>query len=544
MVLFVLLTAQHLNASALSAISSYEFTGYRMQHYLLQQDRHGCHGAIVVAEACSSDYPSLTRRCVIMKLPDFTLQSYEEAQRQNAAAVLILMPSNISAVPHEVIQSFMETEVEVLQKDTLMPLYVVAEDEQMLHMYEQVKLDTATRASSILVRVVRSMVTAIAFQILSSNSNPIKPLTDNTISTLEGVLPGLGEDPQAIVITAHYDSFGLSPWLSYGADSNGSGVAILLELARLFQKLYRDPRSRAPYHLLFSLTGGGKYNFLGTKRWLEENMDHAESSLLHDNVAFVLCLDTLANGDELYLHVSRPPKPGTPQHDFIYQLEQVIASRFPWVKFDMIHKKINLGEPTVAWEHERYAVRRIPGFTLSHLDDPKSALRGSILDTMAQVDIRKLKRNAIIIAESLTRFMYNLSDKGSPKEIQLFRGQLEVLDSRLTALLSFLTSAPRATQLMDKEPTQNLMISTLEHELRQHLLQVYRHSFKQDRREPDITFHDQMSQPMMMYRVKPAAFDLFLGGCIAAYLGIIYYAIQNFGHVYGKLKTAVKSKHQ
>lgn len=27
-------------------------------------------------------------------------------------------------------------------------------------------------------------------------------------------------------------------------------------------------------------------------------------------------------------------------------------------------------------------------------------------------------------------------------------------------------------------------------------------------------------------RVKPAAFDLFLGGCIAGYLGIVYYAIQ------------------
>lgn len=48
-----------------------------------------------------------------------------------------------------------------------------------------------------------------------------------------------------------------------------------------------------------------------------------ESSLLHDNVAFVLCLDTLANSDELYMHVSRPPKPGTPMHAFIQQLEEV-----------------------------------------------------------------------------------------------------------------------------------------------------------------------------------------------------------------------------
>lgn len=26
---------------------------------------------------------------------------------------------------------------------------------------------------------------------------------------------------------------------------------------------------------MFSLTGGGKYNFLGTRRWIEENLDHA-----------------------------------------------------------------------------------------------------------------------------------------------------------------------------------------------------------------------------------------------------------------------------
>lgn len=199
------------------------------------------------------------------------------------------------------------------------------------------------------------------------------------------------------------------------------------------------------YHLMFSLTGGGKYNFLGTKRWIEDNLDHAgefflkclsftaavlinlnmsspvwftcnpnfsspESSLLHDNVAFVLCLDTLANSDELYMHVSRPPKPDTPINSFIQLLEevtsftarskvwcrpisvfmalnlgsflQVVSSRFPWVKVGLVHKKINLVESTVAWEHERYSLRRIPSFTLSHLEDPKSELRGSILDNM------------------------------------------------------------------------------------------------------------------------------------------------------------------
>ncbi|XP_058271867.1 nicalin-1-like [Hemibagrus wyckioides] len=544
MMALLLLFAQLLHGSALPAASSYEFTAYRMQQYRLQQEKHGCQGAMVVAEARSPDDSSLTRRCVIMKLSDFTLDRFLQAKRQNAAAVLILIPQNISNISEDVIQSFMVTESEALKIEMLMPVYVVPEDEQLLYMYEEVKHAAATKSASILIRVLRSMVTTTAFQILVNNNSPIKAITDSSIITLEGVLPGVGEDPATIVITAHYDSFGLAPWMSYGADSNGSGVTILLELARLFHRLYSDPRNKAPFHLLFFLTGGGKYNYIGTKRWLAENMDHAESSLLHDNVAFVLCLDSLGSGDELFLHVSRPPKPETPQFSFIKQLEDVISSRFPWVKFGTIHKKINLQESALAWEHERYGMRHIPGFTMSHLQDPRSERRGSILDTMSQVDVRKLKRNVVIVAEALVRYMYNLSDKGSPKELQVFRGSLEVLDSRLSALMTMLTTVPRATQLMDTEPQQTLLIDSLEQEFRRHLQQVYRHTFRQDHRDPDITFFDQMKQPMMMYRVKPAAFDLFLGGCIAGYLGLVYYAIQNFGNVYARLKAVLKNKLQ
>ncbi|TMS19598.1 Nicalin-1 [Larimichthys crocea] len=515
-----------------------------MQQYNLAQQKHGCRGAIVVAEARSADEPVLTRRCIIMKVPDFTTEKYLEAQRQKAAAILILLPKNISSIPYDTIQSFMVSESEALRKGTLMPVYVVPEDEQLLFMYEEVKQAAATRTSSIFIRVLRSMVTATAFQILVSNNVPIKPFTDTTLVTLEGVLPGTGEDAPTIVITAHYDSYGLAPWLSYGADSNGSGVTILLELARLFQKLFSSPSTRPPYNLMFSLTGGGKYNFLGTKRWIEENLDHAESSLLHDNVAFVLCLDTLANSDKLYVHVSRPPKPDSPMHYFIQQLEEVVSSRFPSVKVGLVHKKINLVESTVVWEHERYSLRRIPSFSLSHVEDPKSELRGSVLDTMSHVDFRKLKRNGVIIAEALARYMFNLSDKGSPKDVQIFKGQMDFHDGRMSSLMAFLTSVPRATQLLDKEPSHIVQVNSLEHEFKRCLQQVHRHTFRQDRRDPDITFFDQMNQPVVMYRVKPAAFDLFLGGCIAAYLGIVYYAILNFGYLYTKLKAAVKYKHQ
>lgn len=291
---------------------------------------------------------------------------------------------------------------------------------------------------------------------------------------------------------------------------------------------------------MFALTGGGKYNFLGTKRWIEENLDHAESSLLHDSAAFVLCLDTLGSGDQLFAHVSKPPRPDSPMGSFIHVLNEVVSSRFSSMKLSLVHKKINLGEAAVSWEHECLSLRRVPAFTLSRLEDPKSQSRGSIMDTLAQVDLQKLKRNGAIIAESLGRFMFNLSHMGSPQELQLFTGHMDLQDSRLSSLMAALTSVPRAAQLLDQDPAQAQLLDSVEQEFRHFLRHVRRYSFKMDHREPEITFFDQMKQPVVMYRVKPAAFDLFLGGCIAVYLGLVYSAVQNLGWLYLRLKAAVK----
>lgn len=68
--------------------------------------------------------------------------------------------------------------------------------------------------------------------------------------------------------------------LSFGADSNGSGVAMLLELARIFSHLYANAQTHARVNLLFLLSGAGKLNYQGSKKWLEDQLDGVESSLL------------------------------------------------------------------------------------------------------------------------------------------------------------------------------------------------------------------------------------------------------------------------
>lgn len=46
----------------------------------------------------------------------------------------------------------MAAESQVLQKETLMPVYVAPEDEQLLWMYEDVNHAAATKSASALVR--------------------------------------------------------------------------------------------------------------------------------------------------------------------------------------------------------------------------------------------------------------------------------------------------------------------------------------------------------------------------------------------------------
>ena len=88
-------------------------------------------------------------------------------------------------------------------------------------------------------------------------------------------------------------------------------------------RLYSDPSNRPKYNLLFVLSGGGKFNYFGTKGLLEEQL---EDSPLLSSVDYTLCLDSLLrSGDSagLYLHVSKPPKEGSKAYSIVQALNQV-----------------------------------------------------------------------------------------------------------------------------------------------------------------------------------------------------------------------------
>ncbi|XP_029987954.1 BOS complex subunit ncln isoform X4 [Sphaeramia orbicularis] len=524
--------------SPLPAEAAHEFTVYRMQQYDLQGQPYGTRNAILNTEARTVEAEVLSRRCVIMRLADFSYDKYQKALRQSAGAVVIILPKNMSAMPQDIVQQFMELEPEMLATETIIPVYFAMEDDELLSIYTQTLTSSSSQGSLSAAEVLLHTATANGFQMVTSGAQS-KAISDWAITSLEGRLAGVGgEDLPTIVVVAHYDSFGVAPWLSYGADSNGSGVSMLLELARLFSKLYTYKRTHAGFNLLFFLSGGGKFNYQGTKRWLEDNLDHTDSSLLQDNVAFVLCLDTLGNGDSLHLHVSKPPKEGSPQYYLLKELETVVSSQYPEVKFSMIHKKINLADDMLAWEHERFGIRRLPAFTLSHLPSHRLAQRSSIMDVRPHVDVKKLSRNTKVVAEALARVIYNLTEKGAPGDLQIFTEQM-VQEEHLSAVVDWLTAQPRAAQLVDKDSS---VVSTLEYHLAHYLKDVKRHYVKADKRDPEFVFYDQLKQTMNAYRVKPAIFDLLLAVCIAAYLGMMYLAIQNFGVLYSVVRRITQPK--
>ena len=73
---------------------------------------------------------------------------------------------------------------------------------------------------------------------------------------------------------------------------------------------------------------------------------------------------------------------------------------------EMVHKKINLADEKLAWEHERFSIRRLPAFTASGMSGPNNQERNTILDTEKSVEPQSLQRHTRVISEALACSIY------------------------------------------------------------------------------------------------------------------------------------------
>lgn len=87
-----------------------------------------------------------------------------------------------------------------------------------------------------------------------------------------------GESEKEIIIVAHFDQ---SPYTYEGADNDGSGMAVLMQLAEIFSQ-----ENKPKYTLVFLAADGEEYGMLGTLQYVQThpNADQSIAGLSLDNV--------------------------------------------------------------------------------------------------------------------------------------------------------------------------------------------------------------------------------------------------------------------
>ncbi|KAL9267858.1 BOS complex subunit NCLN-like protein [Drosera capensis] len=385
------------------------------------------------------------------------------------------------------------------------PVYFAFEDENVEAILAEVKRSDASGQPA--------TATNGGYKLVVSTTEP-KKVVAPIITNIQGWLLGQKADEAitqlpTIAIAASYDTFGAAPALSTGSDSNGSGVVALLEIARLFSLLYSNPKTRGKYNLLFALTSGGPYNYNGTQKWLR-GLDQR----VHESIDYAICLNSIGSWDnELWIHVSKPP-----ENAFVKQIFEGFsdAAGDLGFKVDLKHKKINISNPRVAWEHEQFSRLRITALTLSELSAAPLFLEnfGALSDSRHFVQDSAITKSVKLVAESLAKHIYGHQGKN----IQFFaeNSSVAINPSYISSWLDLLSRISRVAPFL---PKGDPFINALKRELEEHVVEV---SAQHETLDGIFTFYDSTKAILTIYQVASVTFDLLLLLLLGSYLIVLF----------------------
>lgn len=462
----------------------------------------------------------LSRTVLIIPLRELNISFVKEyiTQNQPLGGLLFLLPQIFHIENRERAKSNHQTDgVELLKNDLAelekllihskipYPVYFAFEDDDIEAVLADVKRNDATGQPA--------TATTGGYKLVVSVPEP-KKRASPTITNIQGWLSGFKTDGDAnqlptIAIVASYDTFGAAPALSVGSDSNGSGVVALLEIARLFSVLYSNPKTRGRYNLLFGLTSGGPYNYNGTHKWLR-SFDQRQ----RESIDYAICLNSIGSWDnDLWIHVSKPP-----ENAYIKQIFEGFSNVAEelGVKVGLKHKKINISNPRVAWEHEQFSRLRVTAATLSELSVAPELLEstGSLVDGRPFVNEAAIIKSVKLVAESLARHIYGHEGKN----VQIFadNSSLAVNPSYIKSWLDLLSQTPRVAPFLSKNDP---FILALKKELEDHTDEV---NVQHEVLDGMFTFYDSTRASLNVYQVASVTFDLLLLLVLGSYLIVLF----------------------
>ena len=198
-----------------------EFQVYRLQQYDMPSGHHlgsQVNAVSMEARTIHSKSASISRKSVLLKLDDLTLERYRTLVSQYVGAIIVILPAKYTQTHKLNIKAL---EANLLHEEVKIPVYFIPESHEISMFYEYIESDRSNAADvSAFQTLVDSVITdGFQFVINSAQSQPlVQSNNEFQAVNVQGRLNGgtnllAGKENQktpTIIITAHYDAFGLA----------------------------------------------------------------------------------------------------------------------------------------------------------------------------------------------------------------------------------------------------------------------------------------------------------------------------------------------
>ena len=191
---------------------------------------------------------------------------FEQAARMGAVGALIIHRTDLASYGWNVVQNSNTSEKTFLRDDTNPRLKAASwiQLEVARHIFAAGGMDLDKEFTAAGQKGFKAVELPVHLQ--ATVTSTVRPFQSPNVVAM---LPGAGHPDGAVLYTAHYDHLGIVPGKSgdniyNGAADNGTGVAILLEMARAW-KSATDNGLTLPHSVLFSAVTAEEQGLLGSE---------------------------------------------------------------------------------------------------------------------------------------------------------------------------------------------------------------------------------------------------------------------------------------